>query len=191
METPSSEIQVYAQFPHVVALGADLDLDAANWRWLHCLTFKIETLSRLQFSHRPYKWIRYAIGAVTGEQGDLSFNRDSPDRMDYDDGLPQDSVILYYHTSDEEKRRMFPADPDTGHTNITASVFTRRRIRFRGDVQGRDALRCVLSDIASELCDAAHLVPHSKGDAVCYFSLSLSHTHTHSLSHHGNCGSIS
>ena len=178
MENPSSEIQVYAPFPHVVAAGADLDVDAANWRWVHCLTFKIETLSKLQFSHRPYKWIRYAIGAVTGAQGDLSFNRDSPDSMDYDDDLPQDSVVLYYHTSDEERRRMFPVDADIGHTNITSSVFTSRRTRFRGDVQGRDALRCVLSDIAPLLCDAAHLVPHSKGNAVCYLSLSLSLTHT-------------
>jgi len=172
METP--KIQVYAPFPHALALGADLNVDPANWRWVHCLTFKIETLSKLQFSHRPYKWIRYATGSVTGARGDLSFNRDSPDGMDYDDGLPQDSVVLYYHTSDEEKRRMFPTDPDIGRTNITSSVPTSRRTRFRGDVQGRDALRCVLSDIVPSLCDAVHLIAHSKGDAVCYLSLSLS-----------------
>ena len=174
--TPFSEIQVYAPFPHAVVLDVNLDIDPANWHWVHCLTFKIETLSELQFSHRPYKWIRYAIGAVTGAQGDLSFNRDSPDGMDYDDDLPQDSVVLYYHTSDEEKRRMFPADPDIGHTIVTSSAATSRRARFHGNVQGRDALRCVLSDIAGVLCDAVHLVPHSKGDAVCYLSLSLSLT---------------
>lgn len=125
---------------------ANLELYAANWRWLHCLTFPIETLSKYQFSNRPYKWIRYAIGAVTGANGDLSLSHDSPDVINYDDGLPQDSVVLYYHTGDEEKRRIFPADLDIGRTNVTSSVATSRRARFRDDA-------------------------HSKGDAVCYLSL--------------------
>jgi len=171
--TPGSEIQVYAPFPHAVALGADLDVDTTNWRWFHCLTFPIETLSKLQFSHTPYKWIRYAIGAVTGAQGNLSLSRDLPDVIDYDDGLPRESVVLYYHTSDEERRRMFPADPNIGRTNITSSVATSGRARFRDDILERDGRQCLLSNIPEMYCEAAHLVAHSKGDAVCYLPLSL------------------
>ena len=184
---PGSEIQVYAPFPHTVALDANLDIDPTNWHWVHCLHFPLETLHTLQFSHRPYKWIRYAIGAVTGAQGDLSLSRDSLDVVDYGGGLPSESVVLYYHINDEEKRRTFPADPYIGRTDVTSSVATSRRARFRGDVLERDGSHCVLSNIIAKYCDAVHLVAHSKGDAVCYLSLPLplplSLTHTH---HHGD-----
>ena len=173
---PSSEIQVYAPFPHAVALGDDLDIDLTNWRWLHCLTFPLETLHQLQFSHKPYKWIRYAIGVVAGMQGDLSLSRDSLEVMDYDDGLPRESVVLYYHTSDEEKRRMFPTDPNIGRTNITSSVATSRRARFRDNIVERDERQCTLSNIEETYCEAVHLVAHSKGDVVCYLSLTLAHS---------------
>ena len=102
--TSEIQIQVYASFPHAVALDANLDMNPTNWRWLHCLTFPFKTLNELQFSHRPYKWIRYTIGAVTGAQGDLSLNQDSPDVIDYDVCLPQESVVLYYYARNEERR---------------------------------------------------------------------------------------
>ena len=180
---PSSEIQVYAPFPHTVALGDNLDIDPTNWRWFHCLTFPLETLHKHQFSHKPYKWIRYAIGVVAGMQGHLSLSRDSLEIMDYDDGLPRESVVLYYHTSDEEKRRMFPTDPNIGRTIITSSVTTSQRARFRDGVLERDERRCVLSDMAGKVCDAVHLVAHGKGDVVCYLSLPRTHTHTLTLIH--------
>jgi len=174
---PGSEIQVYAPFPHAVALDADLYIDPANWRWVHCLHFPLETLDKLQFSQRPYKWIRYATGAVTGARGDLSLSHDSLDIVDYDGVLPQESVVLYYHTSDEEKRRMFPADPYIGRTDVTSSVSTSRRDQFSDDLLRRDERRCVLSNLSEEFSDAVHLVAHSKGDAVCYHS--LPHTRSH------------
>ena len=168
MAAPSLEIQIYAPFPHAVALGANLDVDPTNWRWVHCLNFPLETLYKLQFSHRPYKWIRYATGAVTGTQGDLSLSHDSLDIVDYDGGLPSESVVLYYHTSDEERRRMFPVDPDSGRINITSSVATSRRAQFRSDVLQWDGGGCILTNnITAKYCDAVHLVAHTKGDEVC------------------------
>jgi hypothetical protein len=41
---------------------------------------------------------------------------------------------------------------------------TRRRARFRTDVMERDGNACVVTRV--EGCDAAHLIPHSKGDEV-------------------------
>jgi len=117
-----------------------------------------------------------------GYLGNLSLSRDSPANvMDYDDGLPRESVVLNYHTSrltsDEERRRAFPADPNIGRTNMTSSVATSRRarrVRFCGDLLELDDSRCVLSDIDEMSCNAVHLVAHSKGDAVCYLYLSPS-----------------
>jgi hypothetical protein len=175
----SPEIQVYASFPRAVALGADLNVDPTNWRWVHCLTLPLKTLTALQFSQRPYKWIRYAIGVVTGAEGDLSSSPNSPNVVDYNAGLPADSDVLYYHTSDEERRRVFPVDPNIGRTNITSSVASTRRAQFRDDVAERDGRMCVLTSMNQEYCDAVHLLAHSKGDTV-YYSYSQS-VLTHNL----------
>ncbi|KJA25549.1 hypothetical protein HYPSUDRAFT_37543 [Hypholoma sublateritium FD-334 SS-4] len=166
--TAPLEIQVYASFPRTVALGADLNVDPSNWHWVHCLTLPLKTLSALQFSQRPYKWIRYAIGAIIGSKGDISSCCDSPDVVDYNAVLPDESAVLYYHTSNEERRRMFPLDPDIGWTTTSSSGATTRRAQFRDDVAERDGMTCVLTSLPEGLCDAAHLLAHSKGDMVCF-----------------------
>jgi len=168
--TASPEIQVYATFPHPVALGTDLNVDPSNWHWVHCLTLPVETLKTLNFSQQPYKWIRYATGVVVGAEGHLSFSHNLPDVLEYDDDLPVDSTVLYYHTSDEEKRRMFPVDPSIGHTRITSSVSMSRVDDFRSVIVERDGNMCVLTRIRGRLCDAVHLLAHSKGDEVSYSS---------------------
>ena len=94
--TAHPEIQVYASFPRVVELGADLNFDADNWHWILCLTLPLETLNVLQFSPRPYKWIRYAIGIVVGAEGDLSSSSDLSNIVDYNAGLPTESAALYH-----------------------------------------------------------------------------------------------
>lgn len=78
-----------------MALGAELNLNADNWHWVLCLTLPLKTLDVLQFSPRPYKWIRYAIGIVVGAVGDLSSSSDSLNIVDYNAGLPAESVALY------------------------------------------------------------------------------------------------
>ena len=170
-----------------MTLGADLNIDPTNWHWLHCLTVPLETFNTLQVSQRPYKWIRYAIGVVVGAEGDLSCSPDSSNVVDYNAGLPAESVLsmnLYYHTNDEEKRRMFPADPNTQRTSVpqSDSFVTTRRARFREDVAKRDSGVCLLAGMGQLYCDAVHLVAHHKGDSVCYtYSQSV-------LAHHRNGG---
>jgi|SRR6267142_1825808 len=165
----TAEIQVYASFPHV-ALGTDLNVDPSNWHWVHCLTLSVETFKTLNFSQRPYKWIRYAIGVIIGAEGHLLFSHNLPDVVEYNDDLPVDSAVLYYHTSDEEKRRMFPVDPNIRRTTITSSVPTSRMDQLREVVVQRDGNKCILARVPGRLCDAVHLLAHSKGDEVCYSS---------------------
>ncbi|TDL30151.1 hypothetical protein BD410DRAFT_780691 [Rickenella mellea] len=158
-------IQVYASFPCVMAPGADLNLHAGNWYWVHCLTFPLETLNELRISPRPYKWIRYAMGVVVGAEGELSSSSDQLTVLDYTACLPAESHNLYYHTSDAEKRRMFPVDPKMARTGVTSSAATARRNNFRTDTAHRDGDRCVLSGTRAMSCDAVHLLAHSKGDS--------------------------
>ncbi|KAF8555632.1 hypothetical protein OG21DRAFT_1410629 [Imleria badia] len=158
MATTVPEIRVFAMFP--------LDLtnsEPSSWNWVHCLTLPLATFNTLQFIRKPYKWIRYATGVVVGAQGDLSISRDSPHNvMDYNQDLQSESADLYYHTSDAEKQKMLPADPDMGRTTVTAnSDATSRRVQFRSDVVERDSV-CVLTGFKERYCDAAHLMPHSK-----------------------------
>jgi hypothetical protein len=167
-KTAPPDIQVYASFPRVVVLGPDLNVDPSNWRWVHCLTLPIETFNALQFSQRPYKWIRYTIGVIVGAEGDLSTSPDSPDVVNYNAGLPAKSTVLYYHTSDDEGRRMFPVDPNIGRTNVTSSCATTQRAEFNEEVANRDGRTCALTGIEAMYCDAVHLLAHSKGDTVCY-----------------------
>jgi len=82
-------------FMRAVAFGVNLNLDTDNWNWVHCLTLPLNVL---QFSLRPYKWIRYAIGVVVGVEGDLSSSSGSLNIVDYN-GWPLNRVcrtILSY-----------------------------------------------------------------------------------------------
>ncbi|KAH9178298.1 hypothetical protein EDB89DRAFT_1930467 [Lactarius sanguifluus] len=156
-------IIVNASFPRKVVQGADLDLRPSNWNWVHCLTLPLEMLQTQQFSHRPYKWIRYAIGVVVGARGDLSTTPDpSGVVVDYDADLPADYVDLYYHINDNEKQKMFPIDPDILRTQVTTSVSTNRRGPFHDDVVRRDEQTCVWTEMEATFCDAVHLLAHSK-----------------------------
>lgn len=161
---PPPRIIVNASFPRKVIQGADLDLRPSNWDWVHCLTLPLETLLTQQFSHRPYKWIRYAIGVVVGAFGDLSTTPDLSSVVDYNAGLPADSIDLYYHTNEDEKRRMFPIDPDIIRTQLTTSVSTLRRGTFRDEVAHRDGWKCVWTGASAKFCQAAHLLAHSKAN---------------------------
>ncbi|KAF9462692.1 hypothetical protein BDZ94DRAFT_1282844 [Collybia nuda] len=127
--THRPEIQVYASFPLVLAFGADLNLGADNWNWILCLTLPLETLGVLQFSHKPYKWIRYAIGVVIGAKGHLSSSSALLNVVDYNAGLPTE---------------MFPIDPKIARTKVTSSVTTSRAAQFRSNVADWDGNQCVL-----------------------------------------------
>jgi hypothetical protein len=179
--TQLPQINVYASLPLTVVFDADLEIDPTNWRWVHCLSLPLETLNALHFSQKPYRWIRYAIGVVVGAEGVLSTSSDSVNAVEDNAIPPAKFADLYYHTSNQERPKMFPIDPH-GRTCITSSVQTTRREHFRDQVAERDG-NCVLTGLEERSSDAVHLLSHSKGDTVFYSYFQSV------LAHHCNRGS--
>jgi hypothetical protein len=175
MADPPATISVFIQFP-TRTLGAVAYLSPTTWKWYECLVIPVDELQSLGFSLKPYKWIRYAAGAVSGTHGDLSLERDSfsATPIDYNDiNLPTVSLSLYYHVTDKEKLRMFPVDPNLAKTRmVTSSATNTRRDEFRDDVERRDR-RCLFTGLAPRYCHAAHIIAYSKGDEVQLFCSDL------------------
>lgn len=168
-----AHITVYASLPRSVTHGANIDLHPSNWEWVPCLTLPVMKLqvelNELHLSRRPYKWIRYAIGVVIGALGDLSTSPGLSETgdvqvVDYNNVLPANSIDLYYHTSNEEKRMMFPIDPNILHTRLTPSTTSQQRETFQEGVTARDGERCIWTGMGAIFCEVMHLVCHSKSD---------------------------
>ena len=129
-------ISVHAQLSKNIISYTEVDLDPANWEWKEFLAFPFSRLNDLRFSLKPYKWIRYATGIVIGVRGELCAERDLPNPapIDYDSDLSAVSIDLYYHTTDQEKRRIFPVDPKLANTRtVTSSWTSSRRDCFHDD----------------------------------------------------------
>ncbi|KAF8267713.1 hypothetical protein EI94DRAFT_1920943 [Lactarius quietus] len=154
---PQPQITVYASLPQRVADDGNIDLCSSNWEWVPCLTLPLMELNALNFSKRPYKWIQYAIGVVIGAHGDLSTNSDLSESnvqvVDYSAALPTNSIDLYYHTSNEEKKIMLPLGPDIVHTQLTSSVTSQKRERFHEEVAAWDGHRCVWTGLVNYSTD--------------------------------------
>ena len=109
-------------------------------------------------------------GIITGAKGVLS--PEGGDSSQYDNDwfgdLPGQSLDLYYHTSDEEKRQMLPVGPDHTRARISVTHTSLRAPDFRRNVSERDRGCCVLTGQRCE-CEAAHVVLLSKGNEVCRF----------------------
>ena len=61
---------------------------------------------------------------------------------------------------------------------ITTTEGTARRADFRDDVLRRDGPACVITEVGVRHCDAAHLIPHSKGNEVRFVVSSYNHLMT-------------
>ena len=163
----SHEIQVFVHLP--IDTAKPCKLDHENWAWAHLLTFPVTELNERRFSIKPYKWIRFVTGTIIGAHGELSVRSTSPPVLcDYNhaNDLPNESLKLYYHTSDEAKRGMLPIHPNMLNERRTASFSSFQDPGFRDVVARRDGNRCVLTEFPEDTCQAAHIVPVGKGDAV-------------------------
>ena len=171
--------------------------DEQHFGWHTVLEIPVDTLTALNFSPFPFKWIRYAMGAILGAEGHLSYDSDPecvPKEIDYT--LPLPSVgdhHLYYHITAERFPTVFPVDLESCNPRVarpkpeesmssassTSSVPSGRRMDFMFKVQERDNGMCVVNgeEATADICEAAHLVAHGKGDQVCSCSPCLSAPH--------------
>ena len=96
-----------------------------------------------------------------GAQGHLSLTRNALVPVNYDDGLPIDSLNLdlYYHVDADERRRTFPIDPRLQNTKSeTRTSRSDRQHGFPEEIKQRCGSRCVVSSAYELLCEATHRV---------------------------------
>jgi hypothetical protein len=69
-------------------------------------------------------------------------------------------------------------DHESLNDRITTTEGTIRRGNFRDDVVRRDGCACVVTEEGEYDCEAAHLIPQSKGDEVRFVVSSYNHSIT-------------
>jgi hypothetical protein len=87
------------------------------------------------------------------------------------------SEIAVHSVSTSPGRCAF-VDYEALNDRITTNEGTARRRDFRDNVVQRDGPACVVTQADSSACDAAHLIPHSKGDEVRFVVSSYNHLMT-------------
>ena len=65
-----------------------------------------------------------------------------------------------------------------GINDRMTTITTDRLANFRDNVVRRDGRACVVTKVDEGICDAAHLIPHSKGDEVRFVVSSYNHLMT-------------
>ena len=83
--------------------------------------------------------------------------------------LPNATYLLFMSTTtpaSQPHQWMFPIDPRIANPRVVTSTgMSTHRDAFRHDVEVRD-LSCVVTGAPAVLCDAAHILPHERGDQV-------------------------
>ncbi|KAI0289893.1 hypothetical protein B0F90DRAFT_1791095 [Multifurca ochricompacta] len=115
----------------------------------------IERLSIL-----PVKWLRFVTFAICGVRGDLSAMPNGPP-VNYDSISIDHIAEAYYYTPEADYHLI---DHNAMNDQITSSEQTPCSSSFRRNVMARDGPMCVFTGIEGGACDAAHLLPKSKGD---------------------------
>jgi hypothetical protein len=79
------------------------------------------------------------------------------------------------HSVSTSPGRFAFVDHEGLNDRITTTEGTIRRRNFRDDVVQRDGPACVVTEEGEYECEAAHLIPHSKGDEVRFVVSSYNH----------------
>jgi hypothetical protein len=175
-----------------IILSVDIDETETPISFLSIPRSDIERLAVF-----PFRWIRYVMFAICGAQGDLSTTPNGT-AVDYEKTeIANDENIYYYRPSGKLSfchlcvRLLFQCldfpgpcayvDYEGLNDRITTSDGTQviqRDDDFRKDVIRRDGPACVITRREQAHCDAAHLIPHSKGDEVRFVVRSYNHLMT-------------
>ncbi|KAN0082622.1 hypothetical protein V8E55_008417 [Tylopilus felleus] len=113
-----------------------------------------------RLSNRPLRWLRYVMFSICGARGDLFRTLDpTDDPVDYNTSLADLSTVIYYKPSED----CIFVDYEGFDDRITSTNQTFGRAGFRRIIIRRDG-SCVVTKEPAGNCDAAHLIPWSKGD---------------------------
>ena len=85
--------------------------------------------------------------------------------------------IAVHSVSTSSDRCAF-VDHEGLNDRITTTEGTTGLRSFRADIIRRDGPACVVTQIEEDHCDAAHLIPHSRGDEVRFMVSSYNHLMT-------------
>ncbi|KAG8221067.1 hypothetical protein J3R82DRAFT_2582 [Butyriboletus roseoflavus] len=124
--------------------------------WIRALSIPREDIKR--FTLYPLKWVRFATFTVCGAKGDLSATPGG-EIVEYDNVSFEILEHKYYYTPNDTYHL---TDYQAFNDEITSSVATPRRTKFREDIRRRDN-SCVVTGEGPEYCDATHIIPNSKG----------------------------
>ncbi|KAI0002169.1 hypothetical protein BJV74DRAFT_894451 [Russula compacta] len=147
----------------------NIHLRKTDGTWIHALIIPLEDIGRLSLC--PLKWLRFAAFAAVGAKGHLS---DTPggNQVNYENvSLADLAENDNYYFSPEGDYRL--VDLNGLNDQITTTSLTQHRSDFHHhDVAVRDGDCCVITKIEASICDAAHIIPHSKGDEYIHFVIS-------------------
>jgi len=131
--------------------------------WIHALTIPPNDIQRL--SLRPLKWLRFAAFAAFGAKGHLL---DAPGGNIVNDETEHAGLGENYFFQHDGPQHIVDNRGLDGLTESqsTQGPRTRRRASFRRRIAQRDGNRCVITLDTADACQAAHIIPHAKGNAV-------------------------
>jgi len=128
----------------------------------------IPVVDASRYSTKPLKWIRYIMAAVVGCEGVLVPYTEDEHGQEGQTDLP----LNLEETAPQQRKLCFiPEGPISfidvdGLNHLKSSqVTTPSRAEFRDDIVERDG-SSVVNGLRKELCEACHLIPHSKGNEV-------------------------
>jgi hypothetical protein len=115
----------------------------------------------------PFRWIRYVMFSICGVGGDLLTTLNGLP-VDYNRTEFADTENTYYYRpfGNPSSGDCVFVDNEGLNDQLTSTVQTPRRSRFRADVIRRDGPACVVTHDSEQVCDAVHLIPRSKSDEV-------------------------
>ncbi|KAI9507328.1 hypothetical protein F5148DRAFT_1205894 [Russula earlei] len=113
----------------------------------------------------PFRWMRYVMYTICGARGKLTTPNGS--EVDYDEtNIPGGETKYHYTPSDAlafiDDRGL--SSDQSSNSVPGLSLQSSSRTAFRHDVIRQDGPVCVISGTRMQSCDAAHLIPRSKGD---------------------------
>ncbi|KAI9453975.1 hypothetical protein BJY52DRAFT_1286604 [Lactarius psammicola] len=112
-----------------------------------------------RLSIHPFRWLRFVVFSICGARGRLSATPDGPP-VNYNSTSFTGVINLYYKPSGD----CIFVDYEGLNDRVTSTVPSDRPNDFRDDVIARDGTACIVTRHPAGHCDAAHLIPRSKGD---------------------------